>query len=65
MKAINPATNEILKEYPEHTLQEVKKIINQVQEEFHSWRQVSFVQRASLMKKAANILRQKKKNLPC
>ncbi|HHE54518.1 MAG TPA: NAD-dependent succinate-semialdehyde dehydrogenase [Caldithrix abyssi] len=60
MKAINPATNEILKEYPEHTLQEVKKIINQVQEEFHSWRQVSFVQRASLMKKAANILRQKK-----
>ncbi|MCD6376341.1 MAG: NAD-dependent succinate-semialdehyde dehydrogenase [Caldisericaceae bacterium] len=60
MKAINPATNEILKEYPEHSLQEVKQIINQVQEEFHSWRQVSFVQRASLMKKAANILRQKK-----
>ncbi len=60
MKAINPATDELLKEYPEHSLQEVKQIINQVQEEFHAWRQVSFVQRAALMKKAANILRQKK-----
>ncbi|MHB2156012.1 NAD-dependent succinate-semialdehyde dehydrogenase [Calditrichota bacterium GD2] len=63
MKAVNPANNQLIKEYPEHEIAEVKRIINLVQEEFHAWRRVSFVQRAALMKNAAHVLRQKKEEL--
>ncbi|MHB2148658.1 NAD-dependent succinate-semialdehyde dehydrogenase [Calditrichota bacterium LG25] len=63
MKAVNPANNRLIKEYPEHEIAEVKRIINLAQEEFHAWRRVSFVQRAALMKNAAHVLRQKKEEL--
>ncbi|WP_456443434.1 NAD-dependent succinate-semialdehyde dehydrogenase [Caldithrix abyssi] len=63
MKAVNPANNQLIKEYPEHEIAEVKRIINLAQEEFHAWRRVSFVQRAALMKNAAHVLRQKKEEL--
>ncbi len=60
MKAINPFNNTLIKEYPEHALQEVTEIIDRVQKDFQAWRQVSFEQRRSLMKKAAQVLRHKK-----
>jgi succinate-semialdehyde dehydrogenase/glutarate-semialdehyde dehydrogenase len=57
MKAINPATGELIKDYPEHTAEEVKSIIGQIQEEFVDWRGTSFKHRRNLMNKAAGILR--------
>ncbi len=60
MKAINPSNNLLIKEYDEHSLEDLRKIINLVQEEYHSWKQVSFVQRAALMRRAAQILREKR-----
>ncbi|NOX89217.1 MAG: NAD-dependent succinate-semialdehyde dehydrogenase [Calditrichaeota bacterium] len=60
MKAINPTDNRVIKEYPEHSEQEVKKIISLVQEEFRFWRQISMIQRSGLMRRAAQILRQRR-----
>ncbi|MCP4583597.1 MAG: NAD-dependent succinate-semialdehyde dehydrogenase [candidate division Zixibacteria bacterium] len=62
MKAINPATNELIKDYREHTPEEVAQIIEKVQHEFLSWREVGFPQRAELMHNAAEILRRNKDN---
>ncbi len=60
MKAINPTDNRVIKEYPEHSEQEVKKIISLVQEEFRFWRQISMIQRSGLMRRVAQILRQRR-----
>ena len=57
MKAINPATNEVIKEYTEHAPDEIIQIIDQAHEEYLKWRQVGFDKRAKLMHKAAGILR--------
>ncbi len=56
MKSINPATNELIKEYSEYTPDEVKKIIESVEKDWQSWKKTSFAERAGLMKKAADIL---------
>ncbi len=60
MKAINPATNEVIKEYKEHSDNEVKQILEQADIEYKKWRQTDFAHRAKLMHKAADILRDKK-----
>jgi len=58
MKAINPATDELIKEYEEHTEDEVTQIIGQVHEEQVKWRETSFAHRSGLMHKAAAVLRE-------
>ncbi len=60
MKAINPATDELIKEYEEHSPDEANQIIESVQNDFLTWRTTSFSDRARLMHKASRILRQKK-----
>ena len=57
MKAINPATNILIKEYEEHSSAEVKTIIDRVNTEFKKWRETDFAHRSNLMHKAAEILR--------
>jgi succinate-semialdehyde dehydrogenase/glutarate-semialdehyde dehydrogenase len=57
MKAINPATNGLIKEYKEHTDAEVKEIVDAARNDFLSWRDVSFAERSKLMHKAADVLR--------
>ncbi|MCH8067726.1 MAG: NAD-dependent succinate-semialdehyde dehydrogenase [Candidatus Marinimicrobia bacterium] len=57
--AINPATGELIKEYPELTPDEVQEAINKSNLAFQSWRKVKIYDRAKLMKKAAQILRDK------
>ena len=57
MKAINPATNELIKEYKEHTENEVLKIVEASHNEFLKWRKVSFSERSKLMRNAADVLR--------
>jgi succinate-semialdehyde dehydrogenase/glutarate-semialdehyde dehydrogenase len=57
MKAINPATNELINEYKEHTDAEIRKIIEAGHNAYLSWRDVSFAERKKLMRKAAEVLR--------
>jgi succinate-semialdehyde dehydrogenase/glutarate-semialdehyde dehydrogenase len=61
-KAINPANGEIIKEYEELTLQEVEKIISQMNLEQQKWKSKSFSEKSTLMKKAAEILRENADN---
>jgi len=60
LTVINPATNKIIKEYNEHTPEEVIAIIGEVQEEFLRWRETDFSHRRTLMHRAAEVLRSKK-----
>lgn len=57
IKAINPATGNLIKEYHELTLKEVDDILIATNEDYLKWKKTSFSHRAELMKKAANILR--------
>jgi len=50
MQSINPFTGQIIKEYREYSPTEVEKIIVNVDQAFHSWKQTSFEQRAVFMK---------------
>ena len=60
MKSINPATEEVRKEYPEHNPSEVNEILEKVHNDWSSWKETSFKYRAELFIKAANILRIRK-----
>ncbi len=60
MKAINPATNELIKDYKEHSDEEVAKILVEVDKEFLSWRETTFAHRAELMHAAAEEQRKNK-----
>ncbi|UCD17498.1 MAG: NAD-dependent succinate-semialdehyde dehydrogenase, partial [Candidatus Zixiibacteriota bacterium] len=57
MKAINPATNEVIKEYREHSSADIGTILEQVHEEFLAWRTTTLARRSELMYKAAAVLR--------
>ncbi|HHJ52243.1 MAG TPA: NAD-dependent succinate-semialdehyde dehydrogenase [Caldithrix abyssi] len=63
MKAINPATGQLIREYDEHSLTEVEQIIDQVDETFRAWRQTDFTRRRRLMHRAADVLRRDKEKL--
>ena len=58
MKAINPATNELIKDYKEYTSKEAADIIESTQTDFLAWRETSFEHRNKLMLKAAAVLRE-------
>jgi succinate-semialdehyde dehydrogenase/glutarate-semialdehyde dehydrogenase len=61
LKSINPATNATIKEYPEMSFDDVRDIIEKSHLAFLKWKNVSFIQRAEKMKKAARILREEAK----
>ena len=50
MQSINPFTGQIIQEYREYAPEAVEKIIVNVDQAFHSWKQTSFEQRAMCMK---------------
>ncbi len=56
MKSINPANNEVIKEYTEHSASEIEEILQSVDKAWLSWRETSFAERAVLMKKASDVL---------
>jgi len=60
MKSIDPSTEKIIHEYVEHTQDEVYEIIDKVNTEWLSWKETTFEYRSSLMKKTAQVLREKK-----
>lgn len=57
MKSINPATEELIEEYPVLKVEEVTSIIEEVDLEFQKWKTVSFAKRALNMQKLAAHLR--------
>jgi succinate-semialdehyde dehydrogenase/glutarate-semialdehyde dehydrogenase len=59
MKAINPATGELIKEYQTHGDREVDQFIEQAERQFQAWRQVPLADRSPLMHRAAAVLRKK------
>ncbi|MEI6434280.1 MAG: NAD-dependent succinate-semialdehyde dehydrogenase [Bacteroidota bacterium] len=60
MKSINPATGELICEYAEHSDFEALQIIKEVHSAWLDWKETLFSHRALLMRKAAQILRDKK-----
>ena len=57
LEAVNPATGEKVKTYPEMTSDEVESRIYRAHQDFANWKARAFSERAELMKKAAQILR--------
>ncbi len=57
MKAINPATGKLIKDYKEHSEEEAAQIVDEVQDEFGSWKESTFARRSWLMHEAAEVLR--------
>lgn len=57
MEALNPTTGEIIKTYPTMTETEINTIIQSSHNTFLEWRTTPFSHRSTLMKKAAQILR--------
>lgn len=58
LKSINPATEEIIETFPEHSAGEVKNILRNAGLAQKSWSETDFSHRARLMKQAAGQLRQ-------
>jgi len=56
MKSINPANNQLIKTYIEHTPDEVTKIISAVNDDWLQWKKTSYAVRAKLMHNASEIL---------
>ena len=57
IQAINPASGEVLKTYQEMEPAAVRDIVAKTHASFLAWRQTTFDHRASLMRKAATVLR--------
>src|SRR3990172_13329920 len=60
IKSINPATEEIIDVYQEMNSKEIGKIISSTHSEYLKWKKTDFKLRSEKMKKAADVLRNKK-----
>ncbi len=60
MRSVNPATEETIREYPDHSLVEVDEKLDLALSAFDFWRRTSFEERGLLMKRAAETLRRRK-----
>ena len=59
MKSINPATNQLIKEYSTHTSQDIEHIIQNSQQAFRQWAAEPFNKRAHCFFKIAEIIQSK------
>jgi succinate-semialdehyde dehydrogenase/glutarate-semialdehyde dehydrogenase len=59
MATVNPATGATIKTYEELTPTEVGGVIAQAHETFLDWKRTTFAERARLMKRAADVLRER------
>ncbi len=58
MRAINPATGEVIQQYPEHSPDEAARLVDRAGKAFLSWRETPIAKRSFLMKAAARVLRE-------
>ncbi|PCI30518.1 MAG: succinate-semialdehyde dehydrogenase [SAR324 cluster bacterium] len=63
MKSINPSTNLLICEYPEHSPEQVREIICSAEQDWQSWKNLDFSVRASLMRNLSALLLEKKEEL--
>ena len=63
LKSINPATDELLREYPEASDQEVRTILLEASCAAAGWKQSRFPDRAQKMRRAADLLDERKAEL--
>ncbi|MGD1275919.1 MAG: NAD-dependent succinate-semialdehyde dehydrogenase [Tepidisphaeraceae bacterium] len=63
MRAINPATEETVAEYPEHTWPQIEQACAATRSAFALWRNTPLEQRCRLMRQAAALLRQRRSEL--
>lgn len=57
--AVNPASGEQVREYDEHSPDDVKEIVAAANTAYENWRHTSFAVRAELMRAAGHVLRDK------
>ncbi|HEV7505797.1 MAG TPA: NAD-dependent succinate-semialdehyde dehydrogenase [Thermoanaerobaculia bacterium] len=57
MKAVNPATGKLIRDYPGHDDTQVDEILARAEAAFPSWRKVPFGERSRLMTRVADLLR--------
>jgi succinate-semialdehyde dehydrogenase/glutarate-semialdehyde dehydrogenase len=63
VRAINPATEERVHEFPDHTPGEVQSLLRQAGDAFLAWRNTSLLDRSQLMRRAAGMLRERSAEL--
>lgn len=63
IKTINPTTNQVEKEYPVMSEQQIETILSNADKAFRSWKKTPFSQRAELLNNIAKILRERKSEL--
>src|SRR5215208_2042171 len=63
IQSINPATEEIIQTFQEHTKDQVDSAIQQVYDRQKQWRNTSFAERSAHLKSLAAVLRADKANL--
>src|SRR3954453_7698856 len=63
MKSINPTTEEVFAEYPDHNNQQVEQLLDQAESAFIHWRTFSFEQRADLLRRVGELLLEQKSDL--
>lgn len=59
MQSVNPATGAAIRDYPEHTQEQIAAALSRAEEAFASWREVPFEERAARMRQAAADLRER------
>jgi succinate-semialdehyde dehydrogenase/glutarate-semialdehyde dehydrogenase len=63
LQSINPATDVLIREYPESSAGDVAKALSAAHQAFLAWRQTSFAERSRAMLRAAALLRERKEEL--
>jgi len=63
IRTIDPATGEALGSYPEHGREEIEAALAGAVDAFRGWRTTSFAQRATCLRSAAKVLRERKRAL--
>lgn len=63
IKTVNPTTNKVEKEYAEMTDGQIEIILTDANNAFQGWRKTSFSERAKLLHRVAEILRERKVEL--
>lgn len=60
MQSVNPATGAVLRDYPEHSSEEIAATLARAEAAFASWRSVPFAERAVLMHRAGANLHERR-----
>ena len=63
LRSVNPATDELVAEYPETTPDEATRILRAARAAFGSWRRTAFPERAASLRRAGALLRARKDDL--